>query len=106
MFRRELPVRLSRVAAILITMLCAGAVTPLLSQQQALDPARMAPASPTSAAVPGPRSSTLFQSSQTDVTRGRVSEGSSLANHKENHTIVVSTLVLVLGIIIIVLLAT
>ena len=93
---------------ILIAALCAAAVTPLWGQQAA-DSARTIPASsPRSApasTLPGPRVISPFQRVQprlapTTTTR----QHSSFMDASGDHTIVISTLALVLATIIVVLL--
>lgn len=97
-----------RTALILIGVLCVAAATPLAAQQ-ASDSARAAvttaaPASPTSTTLPGPRvSAPQFQSYEPTLARSSASEHSSLAL-AGSHTIVISTLALVLIVIIVVLL--
>jgi hypothetical protein len=78
--------------------------------QQAPDSARVTPLPPNSAgvssssALPGPRLSREFQRAEPTLSRSTRSEGSSLAVASGQHTIVISTLVLVLAVIILVLL--
>jgi hypothetical protein len=55
-------------------------------------------------ALPGPRLSPQFQRAEPTLARSTTSERSSLAVAGGQHTIVISTLVLVLAVIIIVLL--
>jgi hypothetical protein len=104
---RDLPLRLFRVATILIALSCAAAVTPLLAQQ-APDAARVtetgsAQASAPSTALPGPRLSPQFQRFEPSVAPSNASGSSSLAAAGQ-HTFVFSTLALVLIAVIIVLL--
>jgi len=77
--------------------------------QQAPDPARVTV--PTSSAgvsspspLPGPRLSPEFHRAEPTLARSTTREGSPLAVASGEHTIVISTLVLVLAVIIIVLL--
>lgn len=105
---RDLKPRLFRVAVILIAMSCAAAVTPVLAQQ-APDAARVtetssAQASAPSTAQPGPRLSPQFQRFEPSVAPSNASGSSSLAAAEGTHTIVISTLALVLIAVIIVLL--
>jgi hypothetical protein len=109
MSRRDLPMRLLRTAMILIAVLCVAAATPLASQQ-APDSARVVPASTAQASAPGPTlagprvSSPRFQRYEPTLARTDASAGSALAIEGGSHTIVISTLALVLIVIIIVLL--
>ena len=98
-----------RTVVVLAAALC---VAPLAvsAAQQAPDSARVAvPASSASvsspSALPGPRLSPQFQRAEPTLARSTTSETSSLAVAGGQHTIVISTLVLVLAVIIIVLLA-
>jgi hypothetical protein len=105
---RDLPLRLFRVAMILIAVSCTAAVKPLLAQQ-APDAVRVtetssAQASAPSTAQPGPRLSPQFQRFEPSVAPSNASGSSSLAAAAGSHTIVISTLALVLIVVIIVLL--
>lgn len=111
MSTRVLSIRLFQ-ALILIAVLCAAAVTPLKGQQSP-DSARVAPASAVPTSAPqasssnttlGPRLSPQFQRVEPRLAPSTASEGSSLALAAGQHTIVFSTLALVLAVIIIVLL--
>ncbi len=86
----------------------AAAQQPVSAAQQAPDPARVtAPASSSgvssSSALAGPRLPPEFQRAEPTLARNTTSEASSLAV-AGSHTIVISTLVLVLAVIIVVLL--
>lgn len=112
MHTRDLPMRLLRTAMILVAMSCVVAVTPLPSQQ-APDSTRVAgetaaQAGTPSTTLPGPRVRPPFPSVDAEL-EARITSPvrpSPLAAQGGRHTIVISTLALVLGIIIIVLLAT
>ena len=108
MHTRALSTRCFRSALILTAVALAAAVTPLPAQQ-ALDSARVVPASPApavspSTTLPGPRVSPRFQSFEPRLAPSSVSRESSVAAQGGQHTIVFSTLALVLAVIIIVLL--
>lgn len=116
---RELPMHLIRaVVVILIALVFAATVNPVTAQQ-APDPAGVAgmsatPANPAGAVgaqqsepatMPaGPRLAPQFQEFEPSLPRGSAPENASLAARGGQHTIVISTLVLVLAVIIIVLL--
>jgi len=92
---------------VLVTHTAAAQQT-VSAAEEPTDPARVTvPASPASvsspSALPGPRLSPEFQRADLTLARGARWEGSSAAVAGD-HTIVVSTLVLVLAIVIIVLL--
>jgi len=93
---------------ILIAALCAAAVTPLWGQQ-ASDSARAVPVSParspSAAALPGPRLVPQFQRVEPRLaSRATTSQRPAFMDAGGQHTIVVSTLALVLAAIIVVLL--
>ena len=97
-----------RAVAVLAAALCAAPLAESAAQQ-APDSARVAePASSASVSspstLPGPRLSPQFQRVEPTLARSTTSETSSLAVADGQHTIVISTLVLVLGVIILVLL--
>jgi len=100
---RDLPVRLLRTAAILIAVSCVAAVTPLLAQQ-AQDAVRAPGTSTSSTTLPGPRLSPEFQRFEPGLTPSDAPAGSSALVAAGSHTIVISTLALVLIAVIIVLL--
>ena len=95
---------------VLVAHTTAAAQQAASAAQQAPDPARATPVPPSSAgvsstrALPGPRLSPEFQRAEPTLARSTTSEVSSLAVASGQHTIVISTLVLVLAVIIIVLL--
>ena len=93
----------ARVALVLTVLLSVGAVTTLAAQQaQASETTVPAVATP---AVQAPAASPLFASTDAAAPTIAAAEAASDAvTHEGSHTIVVSTLVLVLGIIILVLL--
>jgi hypothetical protein len=109
MSRRDLPMRLLRTVVIPIALLCAVAAATPLAAQQAPDSARVVPASTAQPSAPsptlaGPRvSSPRFQRYEPSLARSDA-PASSLAVEGGSHTIVISTLALVLIVIIIVLL--
>jgi hypothetical protein len=97
-----------RAVVVLVAALCAAPLAESAAQQ-APDSARVAvPASSASVSspstLPGPRLSPQFQRVEPTLARSPTSETSSLAVADGQHTIVISTLVLVLGVIILVLL--
>ncbi len=108
---------LIRWATMLVALVFAAAIVPA-SAQQAPDPAGVAGlgathASPSGAVIPqvepstapaGPRLTPQFPEFAPDLPRGNAPENAALAARGGQHTIVISTLVLVLGIIILVLL--
>jgi hypothetical protein len=113
MSTRFQPLRLYRTAMILGAVLYAAA-TPLASQQ-VVDSARVAqPASaggsattataPATTTTEGPRATPRFQSFAPSLERGNLSAAPSPMREGRSHTIVISTLALVLIVIIVVLL--
>jgi hypothetical protein len=107
---RDLPTRLFRVFVIPIAVLCVVAATPLAAQQTA-DSARVsvtnsAPASSPNAALPGPRvAPPRFEPYRPSLAPSNASASPSLAaDGGGRHTIVLSTLALVLIVVIVVLL--
>jgi hypothetical protein len=101
----------ARFAALFVLMAhtTAAAQQAVSAAQQAPDPTRVTvPASSAGvsspSALPGPRLSPEFQRAEPTLARSTASEGSFLAVASGQHTIVISTLALVLAVIIIVLL--
>jgi hypothetical protein len=116
MSTRYQPMRLYRTAMILGAVLYAAAAMPLAAQQVG-DSARVGVAAPANAApasaaeasapgttAPGPRISPRFQSFAPSLERSSASATPSPMREGGSHTIVISTLALVLIIIIVVLL--
>lgn len=116
MYKPEQCNRLVRGVTMLVAFVFATAIAPA-SAQQSPDPAGVAglgatqagPSAVTppvegSAAPAGPRLTPAFQEFTPDLPRGNAPENAALAVRGGQHTIVISTLVLVLGIIILVLL--
>ena len=94
---------------VLVAQTPAAAQQPVSAAQQAPDSARITvPVSSADlsspSALPGPRLWPEFQRAEPTLARRTTWEGSSLAAASGQHTIVISTLVLVLAVIIIVLL--
>ena len=94
---------------VLMAQTTAAAQQAVSAAQQASDSARVTvPLSSAGvsspSALPGPRLSPEFQRAEPTLARRTTWEGSSLAAASGQHTIVISTLVLVLAVIIIVLL--
>ena len=116
MYGPDLPLRLCRAAVILGAVLYAAAVTPLKARQvpdsaraSVAAPANAAPASSVqtsapSTTEPGPRVSPRFQSFTPNLDRSSASATPAPMREGGSHTIVISTLALVLIIIIVVLL--
>ena len=104
---RDLPTRLVQ-ALFLIALLSAASVKPLKGQQVAdsarVAPARSVPASSTIPSTLGPRQSPQFQRVDTRLAPSNSESPRPLAVAAGQHTIVISTLALVLATIIIVLL--
>ena len=99
-----------RRAMILVALSYAAVVMPLRAQQArdsaSVVPASAAPAVLPAATLPGPRLSAPFQSFEARLAPSNASRGSSYAAANDQHTIVFSTLALVLAVIIVVLLVT
>ena len=97
-----------RATAILLAVWCIAAVAPLPAQQ-ALDSARVVPASTAQASAPtapapGPRLAPRFERGEPSLAPSNSSVASPLAVQGGRHTIVISTLALVLIVVIVVLL--
>ena len=108
MSTRIQPMHLLRAAVIVGVVLYAAAVTPLAGQQ-APDSARAAPQTSARASTPtsttaGPRLAPRFQSYEPSLVRTNASVTPSPMAEGGSHTIVISTLALVLIVIIVVLL--
>ena len=105
---KKLSPRLVRVALTLSALCSVTAASSLLSQQAQV-PALAAPAAPapatTPAPTPAPQASTLYAQNDANApTIAAAKSANEAAMMYETHTIVVSTLVLVLAIVILVLL--
>ncbi|MFI5234459.1 MAG: hypothetical protein ACHQXA_02005 [Gemmatimonadales bacterium] len=101
MSARTQSIRLLQVAAIVVAVSCVGTVAPLLGQQ-IQGPIQAAPASSAPITAPAPQPSPLFERSEREPAGSRVSAAAS--SDGATHTFSISTLALVLGVIIIVLL--
>jgi len=106
---KKLSPRMVRIALTLSALCSVIAASSLLSQQAQVPalaaPAAPAPASTPAATTPAPQSSTLFaQNNANAPTIAAAKSANEAAMMYETHTIVVSTLVLVLAIVILVLL--
>jgi len=107
MYTRSVVMHLFLAAAVLTAVPCA--ITPVAAQQPADAGVTETPSPQASApdtALPGPRAGGLFQPVQPIEARISTEGAWPLAAQGGSHTIVVSTLALVLAVIIIVLLAT
>lgn len=105
---KKMSPRMVRVALTLSALCSVTAATALLAQQAQV-PALAAPAAPapatTPAPAPAPRASTLYAPDAADApTIANAKSANAAAMSGDNHTIVVSTLVLVLAVVILVLL--
>lgn len=105
---RARPSRLFRPALILMAVLCVAVATPLLAQQAA-DSTRAAatvtaPASTHATTAPAPQATERFGRVGVGETRHNALESAAFAAQGGSHTIVISTLALVLIVIIVVLL--
>lgn len=106
---KKLSPRMVRVALTLSALWTVTAASSLLSQQAQVPalaaPAAPAPATTPAATTPAPQSSTLFAQNDANApTIASAKSANEAAMMYETHTIVVSTLVLVLAIVILVLL--
>lgn len=95
--------------ALTLSALCSVTAASALLAQQAQVPALAAPAAPapasTPAPAPAPRASTLYAQDDANApTIANAKAANDAAMSGDNHTIVVSTLVLVLAVVILVLL--
>ena len=103
---KKLSPRMVRVALTLSALCSVTAASSLLSQQAQV-PALAAPAAPAPATTPtpAPRASTLYAQDDANApTIASAKAANEAAMAGDNHTIVVSTLVLVLAVVILVLL--
>ncbi len=105
---KKLSPRMVRVALALSALWTVTAASALLSQQAQV-PALAAPAAPAPATnpapTPAPRASTLYAQDEANApTIASAKAANEAAMAGDNHTIVVSTLVLVLAVVILVLL--
>lgn len=89
-----------RTLALLAAVLFTAPITTLAAQQVS----GAAPSAESSAVPAGPRVSAGFSRVEPVLARDASSDRLSYSMHKDNHTIVISTLVLVLAIVILVLL--
>jgi hypothetical protein len=108
MCTRDLPRRLIRATMILIAVWCVAALTPVRAQQ-ASDSARVVPAdtarvSSPSTPAPGPSLAPRFERVGVSVAPRNASVASPLPVAGGSHTIVISTLSLVLIVVLVVLL--
>lgn len=99
---------MNRTVMVLVTALCAVALSPLAAQQ-AVAPAPAAgasavPVSTPNSALPGPRVQPEYQRFEPSVTDSSASRSAALMSSGGSHTIVLSTLALILVVIIVVLL--
>jgi len=99
---------MKRTVMVLVIALCALAVPALASQQAAGSPPAAgvspAPVNSPSSALPGPRLQPEWRSYEPSVTDSSASGGASLMSDGRSHTIVISTLALILIVVIVVLL--
>ena len=100
---------MQRVVTVLVVALCAMALPSLAAQQVSVPPsaarANVAPASAASTPLPGPRLQPEWRRYEPSVSDSTASgNGSTMSSGR--HTIVISTLALVLIVVIVVLLAT
>ena len=113
---RHLPVRLLQALA-LITVLCAASPLAAMTEsdttrvakagtmQPSFNPATIQANSPGISTL-GPRLAPQFASAQPVLAQSNSQQVAAMAQEGQNHTIVISTLALVLGALVIVLLAT
>jgi hypothetical protein len=99
---------MKRAVMVLVIALCAMAL-PALAAQQAAGPAptagvSSAPVNSPSSALPGPRLQPEWRSFEPSVTDTSASGRASLMSDGRSHTIVISTLALILIVVIVVLL--
>jgi hypothetical protein len=111
-YSKELLVQIKKMSprmvrfALTLSALCSITAASSLLSQQAQVPALAAPAAPAPATTPAPRASTLYAQDETNaptIANARADNAAALSEGG-SHTIVVSTLVLVLAVVILVLL--
>lgn len=95
-----------RAALTTAAVLCLAPFAGLAAQQgiDAAAPTASAPAATATTTTPEPRNSALFSRKESSVTPSTASDRAAMPVAGDSHTIVVSTLVLVLAIVILVLL--